>query len=604
MSTNIYVQAFKVVGTTLRRCHASGDCTTECDAATQWCNRRVDSDANDQDQILPDIAVDAQTGVFYIVWQDRRYGNDDIFAVRSYGPADGCAWDICWGDDTRISDDPQTSKQASPSVDVVEGIKITEFDWDVVNPGPPPEVVVTWDSEPATYVVVAWEDEREGDPDIYLTYSDDGGETFVQDRRLNDDKAPGTTNGIVQRAPATAIAGPWLKDVDLVFPTPYGDVTESVEVPVTTIHIAWQDFRHSTNLSKNDVPDVYYGAVSIQPDSEPPWLAVMTWEVEQQQANVDDARAWQTGPVWQGEPDVDATLTGETLAETKGYNAFVVWPDGRNYGGDFENLDIYFRLYGNVGAPSAHIIDHNVMVNDGARLHDFDTSSADYAFYRRDMPPHAHQRNPSIASTLTTDWTSNARGYVYVVWDDDRIEDPFMDRNVYFTRSSILFGGHRRKYSSPDGSDNVPGQNVRYGSGAFVSQIFDSGSPDTVWYIADWDAVTEGGTYITLQTRLGNSREEVLASDWYPHERFPYPDDPVSTGAPLLGYDAPGRHIVNAAGEQWPKAQFIQYRINFWARNVSHAGQIVKLNTPCLFDVILHYERPPIVYLPVVLRNH
>ena len=86
----------------------------------------------------------------------------------------------------------------------------------------------------------------------------------------------------------------------------------------------------------------------------------------------------------------------------------------------------------------------------------------------------------------------------------------------------------------------------------------------------------------------------MLASDWYP-ERYPYPDDPISAGAPLQGYDAPGQHIEDASGntcpDNCPTAQYIQYRVNFWARDAEPDPGVTVLNTPFLFDVILGYKR-------------
>jgi hypothetical protein len=40
-----------------------------------------------------------------------------------------------------------------------------------------------------------------------------------------------------------------------------------------------------------------------------------------------------------------------------------------------------------------------------------------------------------------------------------------------------------------------------------------------------------------------------------------------------------------------------------WARDAASDPLTTILYTPFLFDVILHYDRPPIVYLPVVARN-
>lgn len=625
-SFDIYTQVFTYTGTTLYPCHADGNCSSPCDLAAEACNFRVDTDANNLDQIAPDIAVD-QDNIFYIVWQDRRNNNDDIFAVRSYTSTVPCPSNreelgfrphlpagrpaspdqlyLCWGDDTRILDDPSRTKQSSPSVAAVAGLKVTDLDYIIIppsGPGEPPQLVVTHIySEPVTYVAVVWEDWREGDADIYMTYSEDGGETFVPDKRLNNDKPADWTNGIAQLAPAVAV-NQWMKWFFPVLPTPYGDAQGKALVPVTTMHIVWQDFRHSTDSALSNNPDIYYTAFTVEPSNDFPWPLVWTVETEQLQVNKNDSRSWQTGPVWQGEPDVAAAASGLVLTESEGYNAYVVWADGRNYGGEFENQDIYFRLFSTVGQPTEFVGGNDIMVNDNARLHNF--NAAKYTTYRKDLPPHARQRNPSVAATLVADWPTVFSGYLYVVWDDDRIADPFVNRNIYFTRSNMMFGGHRRLYTAPSGAPpGTPGQGERYASGAFVSEIFDSGSPDTIWYVVDWHAVTDSGTYITLQTRVGNTRQQVLNSDWYP-KRFPYPDDPISKGAPLQGYDAPGQHIEDAAGNYFPQARFIQYRVNFWARNVATIPDATVLNTPFLFDVILHYERPPVIYLPAIYKKY
>ena len=625
-SFDIYVQVFDFTGTDLIACQSNGDCASACDLTAEACNFRVDTGANNKDQILPDIAVD-ELGTFFVAWQDQRNGNDDVFAVRSYtstvdcptsaagrallpysSPKQGPTPDqiyLCWGDDTRIHDDPSTTKQASPSIDAVNGLKITGIDYEiiVIDPGPPPvvELVVTHVySEPTTFVVVTWEDEREGDDDIYLVYSDDVGETYSIDRRLNDDKPANTSNGVAQVAPATAI-NQWMKVITIVAPTPYGPAQGEVKLPVTTMHIVWQDFRNSTDAAMNNDPDIYYEAITIEPDENWPWPLVLTAE-GQQKVNQNDWRSWQTEPVWQGEPDVDASASGLVLEESDGYNAFVIWADGRNYGGEFPNTDVYFRLISNVGAPSELIGGNNIALNDGVRLHDFDTSNPAYNGYRRDVPPHGRQRHPSIASTLIAEWPTIYDGYLHVVWDDDRIGDPFEDRNVYYARSCVLYGGHCQVFDSPL---DVPGKGEVYASGAFVSEVFDSVTAHTRWYTIDWHAWTDSGTYITLQTRMGNTREAVLNSDWYPKE-FPYPDDAVSVGSPLQGYDAPGQHIEDAAGnhcpENCPQARYIQYRVNFWARNSATTPTSVVLRTPFLYDVILHYENS-ITYLPIVLKN-
>jgi hypothetical protein len=624
---DIYVQVFQYDGGDLIRCDKEGDCSTDCDPAVGGCNRRVSTGASDQDQILPDISVDEESN-FYVAWQDRRNYNYDIFAVRSYYSVDPCpaltadlgfypesalsedeiqATDadglyLCWGYDSRISDDPGVTTQAAPDITALQGVRVQDIKH--YTTGDPPELIVTEViTARVAYVVVTWEDDREGDLDIYMTYSEDGGETFVQDRRLNDDKPVNTTNGFRQQTPAVAI-NQWMKFITISKETEDGVASTTVEVPVTTMHIVWQDYRNSSP-GTNDDPDIYYSTITVEPDGEFPWPVQFQYGA-QTKVNEDDQRAWQTGPVWQSDPDVSATSSGLTLAESDSYNAFVAWADWRNYGaGDFSNPDIYFRLFSTVSTPTEFVGGNNVMVNNNARLHDFNTAT--YTDYRRDMPPHAEQRHPAISSTLVASWPDVIEGWLYVVWDDDRILDPFSNYDVYLARSNMLFGGHRREFWTDPFDPEVPGQGVRYGSGAFISRIYDGGSADTEWYYVDWHAITDDGTYITVQTRMGNTPAEVLAGDWYP-TRYPYPTDPVNVGAPLQGYDAPGQHIEDALGntcpDNCPTARYIQYRVNFWARDTILESDDVALNTPFLFDVILGYEPPFRVYLPVVLRNY
>lgn len=596
-SFDIYVQTFRYDSGSeqLVRCYSDGSCNPAdpCVPGVDLCNVRVDTGAGNKDQILPDIAVDEE-GNFYVVWQDQRNNNDDIFAVRSYRDMGG---NLKWATDSRIHDDPSASKQASPDVTALQGVRVKDIEHEVV--GDPPVLVVTnVITEAISYVAVTWEDDREGDLDIYITYSEDGGETFVEDWRLNNDKPPDTANGFKQQSPSVAINS-WRKWITISKVVPGGTASTQIQVPVTTMHIAWEDYRHSTPGTNNN-PDIYYATLTVEPQGQFPWPVVFS-SGGQEQVNEDDGRAWQTGPVRQIDPVVAATSSGLTLEESESYNAFVAWSDERNYSpGDFSNADIYFRLFSTVGTPIGFAGGSNVMVNNNVRLHDFDLSDAAYSEYRLDLPPHARLRNPSIASTLVANWPTIFGGYVYVGWDDDRLDDPFVNHNIYLTRSNMLYGGHRRIFDAPS---DPPGEGERYASGSFVSEIFDSGWRGTIWYMVDWHAVTDDGTYITLQTRLGNSRAEVLASDWYP-QRYPYPDDAVNTGAPLQGYDAPGQHIEDALGDYWPKARYIQYRINFWARDAEPDPDVTVLNTPMLYDVALHYESKPTLFLPVIFSSY
>lgn len=116
-------------------------------------NLRVNDDVGRAGQLYPSLAVDAR-GTLYLAWHDFRKGNQDIYFSRS---ADGGQ---TFSRNIRVNDDPETAGQFNPSLAV--------------------------DDEGAVYV--AWHDLRAGQADIYFAASRDGGATFSPNRRLNDDR--------------------------------------------------------------------------------------------------------------------------------------------------------------------------------------------------------------------------------------------------------------------------------------------------------------------------------------------------------------------------------------------------------------------------------
>ncbi len=143
------------------------------------------------------------------------------------------------------------------------------------------------------------------------------------------------------------------------------------------------------------------------------------------------------------------------------------------------------------------------------------------------------------------------------------------------------------------------------GAGSYISNPLDSGAVDTTWYTVSWSGATDASTSITVQTRLGNTVQELLASNWYP-ARYPFqpqPDDCDATlsGAPIAGYSAPGQSIENSLGNILPKARYIQYRVNFYTRD--------ETKTPELYDLTIYYNPGKTpggggnkVYLPLVRK--
>ena len=116
-------------------------------------NLRVNDDIGRAGQLYPSLAVDAR-GVLYLAWHDFRKGNQDIYFSRSIDGGHTFSRNI------RVNDDPGTDGQFNPSLAV--------------------------DAQGTVYL--AWHDLREGQADIYFSASRDGGETFGPNRRLNDDR--------------------------------------------------------------------------------------------------------------------------------------------------------------------------------------------------------------------------------------------------------------------------------------------------------------------------------------------------------------------------------------------------------------------------------
>ena len=133
-------------------------------ASAGWqANERIDDDTTAAHQSAPSIAVDA-AGNAYAAWQDDRDGNPDIrFAYR---PAGGS-----WSASAKVNDDTGATAQSSPAIAVTA----------------------------AGDASLVWQDDRDGDADIYFAYRPAGG-SWSGNVKVNDDA--GTAS---QTYPAIAV---------------------------------------------------------------------------------------------------------------------------------------------------------------------------------------------------------------------------------------------------------------------------------------------------------------------------------------------------------------------------------------------------------------
>lgn len=264
------------------------------------------------DQCFPAIAVDADD-TLYVVWQDRRRGNWDIYVSTS---SDG----VTWSTETRITD--SDDNQIRP--------------------------VIAIDSQVPNRAHVAWQDDGAGNQDIYVASSDNGFTTKTVSQV--------TTNAADQTDPAVAVDasntvylvwadgrngtsdlygaasnnGPWTN-----VPVATGAGSQSApavaaEAAGTVLHFAWVDEAGGdANIryaSSNGLPGSPLAGTNI----------------------VDDTSgADQTAPAI-----VTAGSAGDDL------RVFVCWVDERNLNANGRDTDLYFV---DVSAGQGT----NVLVGDG-----------------------------------------------------------------------------------------------------------------------------------------------------------------------------------------------------------------------------------------------
>jgi prepilin-type N-terminal cleavage/methylation domain-containing protein len=318
------------------------------DGAKQWANDVVISPANNQ--ILPEVAVD-NAGHLYICWNDDSNGNQDVFLVKR---ASNDGSDL-WGGSKQMQTDADNKDQIKCKIDL---------------------------SNDFSRIYVTWQDNRNGDADIFMQALDTVSHDALWDPEIRVDSTT-VSGGTNQTTPISSDdnsndifvfwaddrnanqdiyaqkynpAGTKLWGADLLVNSDGGSTNQyapSVAVSSSTFYISWTDERNG-NL------DVYAQRVSA--------TGTRLWASDLL-VNTDGGTSAQYSP--------SVAIGADVI--------YIAWGDERN-----GNQDIYAQK---LLASSTALWSPDVRVNIN--------------------PGSSAQFNPRIAYNV-------ADGKPYAVWQDDR----------------------------------------------------------------------------------------------------------------------------------------------------------------------------------------
>jgi hypothetical protein len=374
-------------------------------------NKMVNDDGGSTLQSHPSIAVD-NVGNIYISWEDNRNGNYDIYFTNSTDEGN------TFSPNKKVNDDGGGAGQHETSIagDGSDNIYIAWQDgrngnWDIyfanssdggdtfmINKKVNDDVINASQSNPSIaadgtgIVYIAWMDNRNGDNDIYFTTSTDGGNTFSSDKKLNDDVGVAE-----QRYPSVAV-----------------DIAGN-------IYIVWEDRR-------NGNWDIYFTNSSDGGNSFS----------TNKKVNDDGGSAAQYNP---------------TMAVNGIGNIYIAWRDSRSD----PNGDIYFANSsdgGNSFSPNVKVNDDgmglvlqytpSIAVDGSGNIYiawgDYrDDAIGDLYFANSTDGGNTFSTNKKVnddVGSATQGWPSIAvdgTGNIYIAWGDDRNH---FNGDIYFTNSA------------------------------------------------------------------------------------------------------------------------------------------------------------------------
>ncbi len=349
-------------------------------AIAQWqTDSRLTNDPSASYTSINNAHCIASNGNFvHVTWYDNRDGNSEIYYKRSNNRG------ISWGTDTRLSNDPNTSNFHSIAVS-------------------------------GQYVYVVWEENRDGNREIYYKRSTDEGESWGLDTRLTNNSSPSGQPSInacssnvhivwrddrmgnleVFYKRSTDYGTTWGNDT-LLSDFPNWSWLPSVAVTGQYVHVVWNDQRNGSG-------EIYYKGSTD---------GGISWDIDKRLSN---------NPLESYNPTIAA----------EGLLVNVVWQDRRD--GNYEIYYIRSTDGGmNWGTETRLTNDFNIsyypsLAVSGSSLHLVwqDIRSAYYGIYYKQSTDAGI--NWSADSTLSNSTGSSiypsiavSGSFLHVLWTDDR----------------------------------------------------------------------------------------------------------------------------------------------------------------------------------------
>ena len=519
----------------------------------------LNDDGGSANQQNPSIAI-GPAGEVYVVWQDERNNNADIYLVRSDNNG------ATWSPNYFVTDDPDMTQQNQSA----------------------PTVAVEY---AGGRVVVAWEDWRDPlHPEIYAMWSMNGGATFGIDVPVSI--VPPAARTTYRRDPTLAIQ---TTEETVVYWDEAAQITQTVTTYVSAIHLAWTE-------GQGDDTDVYYAyathtwAAEAREECPYPYEGEFCFGAPQRVNGFvidsdyvvpsDAPPAWPIEPSWQGQasfglvPDgAHATLCHAGSTELYSRGVVIAWSDGRSF--DDWRYEIHTRRIASPGGdPRQFDLCEDYAtghVNGNAKLYALRDDPVKYETYK---PAATGKKNPSVYVNDSD---------IYVAWDDNRLDDPTVagtgrDRDVFFARVGSA------------------------AEGIYISPVLHGETEAPKWYVISWRGVTEHFGDILFQTRFGVNanppKDGTAGGGWTAWTGNPGSPAAVgcSAGAGCY-YDAPGRHIVDPGGNDWFDClgtscpgpyTYMQYKVILSGPSRRTA----------VSRIAVYYSDQFPTYLPIVLRNY